>query len=241
MREKFSHEKRKGKNSMKTISVLSVCGLAVCTAFAEEAKQDEPTIAVEVRFIMTTNGKGLKGVDVFSPKHLYSNSVLRVETKSGQRGTNKCVQEYIYPKDFNLMFSTNKLDNIKATAEFVFGPIVEPIDFITQEVGTFVDVTPTWNPEDNTIDLDITPSIVEVPVWHGSRYVDANTGEAIRDGKWYIELPMERPHFPVLKVSTKRKLQDGDHTIFGGFRDVSGTKKRIFYFVIKASVVKSPE
>jgi len=216
---------------MKTMSWLSVCGLAVCTAFAEEVKQDEPTIAVEVRFIETTSGKGLKGVDVFSPKHLYSNAVLRVETKSGQKGSSKIATEYIYPTDYTIAFTNNSS----------MGPIiVVPNDYITQEVGTFVDVTPTWNPEDNTIDLDITPCIVEVPVWHGSRYVDEK-GECIRDGKYFIELPMERPHFPMLKVSTKLKLQDGAHTIFGGFRNVSGDKKRIFYFVIKASVIKPPK
>ena len=217
---------------MKTMSWLAVFGLAVCTTFAEEVKQDEPAIAVDVSFIQVTGKKGLKGVDIFSPKH----PTLRVVTKSGQQGINKIVKECIYPTDFALHFhsSSDSPENSKAT--------VEPLNFTMQEVGYFVDVTPTWNSEDNTIDLNIAPSIVGEPTWHGHGYVDEQ-GKRLTtdDGKRFLELPFERPHFPVLKVSTKLKLQDGAHTIYGGFQEVFGTKKSTFYFIVKASVVKPPE
>ena len=222
---------------MKKISWLCVFGLAVCTSFAEEVKQDEPTIEVEVRFLVVTGKNGLKGVDVLStnklPKHVDHLSTRRVVTKSGLHGSSKVATEYIYPTEFGLQFPSGSGRP---------GKMVEPLNFTMQEVGAFVDVTPTWNPEDNTIVLDITPSIVGEPTWHGHIYVDEQ-GKALidDDGKSSIVLPFERPHFPVLKVSTKLKLQDGVHTIFGGFQELTGKKKRTYYFVIKAAVVKTPE
>ena len=234
---------------MKTMSWLGVLGLAVCTAFAEEVKQDEPPIAVEVRFIEATGKNGLKGVDVFSdkklPKHVNHLATLRVVAKSGQQVSNKIVtDECIYPKDYALRFSSGKPEPGYHQA------IVEPLNFVMQEVGAFLDVTPTWNPKDNTIDLDFTPAIVEEPTWHAHVYVDEQ-GKKLRteDGRGTIELPMERPHFPVLKVSTKLKLQDGVHAVFGGIQEVGAAspkggfkripdkEKRTFYFVIKATVL----
>ena len=117
-----------------------------------------------------------------------------------------------------------------------------------QEVGVFLDVTPTWNREDGTIDLDITPAIVETPIWHGHVYVDEQ-GKKLRtkDGG-ILEVPMERPYFPTLRVSTKLKVQDGVHTVFGGiqelevssgerFKEAPDKEKRTYYFVIKATTV----
>jgi hypothetical protein len=54
------------------------------------------------------------------------------------------------------------------------------------------------------------------------------------------ELPFERPVFPKLKVSTKLNVPDGGHAVFGGFQDLS-ERKKIWYFVIKASVIKPLE
>jgi len=232
---------------MKKMSWLGVLGLLVCTVSAEEVKQDGPLITVDVRFIATTGTNGLEGVDVFStkdlPKHM-EQATLRVVARSGQQGSSKIATEYIYPKDFELHFGSIPIPGEPKA-------IVEPQNFVMQEVGFFVDATPTWNPEDDTIDLDITPAIVGEPTWHGFIYVDEQGKRLLTEDGWIIELPMERPHFPMLKVSRKLKLQDGAHTVFGGFKDETGalsvfervkdeagTKKRTFYFVVKATVIK---
>ncbi|MCL1920005.1 MAG: hypothetical protein FWG50_02840 [Kiritimatiellaeota bacterium] len=237
---------------MNTMRWLGVLGFAVCAASAEEVRQDGPLIEVEVRFLEVTGSKGLKGVDVLStnklPKHVNSVSIQRVVTKSGRQGSSKIATEYIYPKDFRLWFFSGS-DRPEGHPA-----VVEPQNFTLQEVGVFVDATPTWNPEDNTIDLDITPSVVKEPTWHGHNYVDEQGKRLTTDDGKFLELPMERPYFPTVKFSTKLKLKDGIHTVVGGVQEdyyysesekvstkVPDEKKRAFYFVIKASVVKPPE
>jgi len=212
---------------MKTSVWLCALGMAGCAAFAEDVKQDDgPLIAVEVR-VVNTDEKGLNGADIFS----YACDKLRVVTPSGQPASTNITTEYLYPEKFELIFST-----AEGRAKTKEPPaIVMPENFNMEKVGLLMDATPTWNPQDKTIDLDVVTSIVNEPTWYQFEGVDEN-GKAIKDGKYFVALPMECPLFPKLKVSKKVKLQDGAHIVYGGFKDVP--KKCIWYFVIKASVVK---
>jgi len=231
---------------MKSVSWLCAFGLAVCTAFAEEVKKDGPMIEVVVRFIEVEGGKELKDVNLLwgDREDWDLLAAPQVLTKSGEQATLKITTEYIYPTNYTVRVPPNDLPGAQKAI------LITPQNFIKQEAGVTVDITPIWNPDDKTIDLDITPAILSGPIWHEFEYVDEQRRDVLMQNGEKFVIPLDDadegrpkihnvllPVFPTFKVTGKLKLQDGVQTVFGGFRDVTNPRKRTLYFLVTAFVL----
>lgn len=89
-----------------------------------------------------------KGVDLVSAP--------KVTTKSGQRATVQIVREFRYPSEFDL-------PQVTQTPGSIYTPATptSPTAFETQPVGIVLEVEPTVGPDGYTIDLILSPRVVE--------------------------------------------------------------------------------
>jgi len=165
-----------------------------------------------------------KGVDlVSSPK---------VTTKSGQRATINIVREFRYPAEYDL-------PQVTGVAGSVYTPATptSPTSFDKRDVGITLEVEPTVGPDGYTIDLILSPRVVEFEgfINYGS---PINTTATLIVGP-FLPGPsanilisanvINRPVFSSREVTTEVTVYDGQTVVLGGLmrEDVQKTEDKV--------------
>lgn len=164
-----------------------------------------------------------KGIDlVSSPK---------VTTKSGQRATIQIVREFRYPTEYDL-------PQVSASVGSTFQPVVPttPTSFDTKPVGITLEVEPTVGPDGYTIDLTLSPRVVEFDgfINYGSP-INANVsvaGPLFAGINGTIEATsnvINQPVFSTREVTTQVTVYDGSTVVLGGLmrEDIQKTQDKV--------------
>lgn len=143
----------------------------------------------------------------------------KVITRSGCEVLVKGVTECIYPTFFSSLGDSTNVNHDTAPT------LVEPCDFQTREVGVAMTVMPEVSPEGDIINLTITPSLVEEPVWEdvGVSYVESN-------GKQHKTV-RKQPYFHVYTGSISISIADGARVLMGGGMPSRDGKRIVYMFV----------
>lgn len=163
-----------------------------------------------------------KGIDLVSAP--------KVTTKSGQRATIQIIREFRYPSEYDL-------PQVTQTPGTAYTPATptSPTAFETKPVGITLEVEPTVGPDGYTIDLILSPRIVEfegfinygspintvvtlagvVPVVNANILVTANV--------------INQPVFSSREVTTEVTVYDGQTVVLGGLlrEDVQRTEDKV--------------
>ena len=150
----------------------------------------------------------------------------KVVTKNGCEASVKGVTECIYPTSFSIVSGCGHeiLSGTNAVAARGV-PAVEPQDFETRECGVIFTVMPEVYFDGRTINLTVTPEMVEEPVWqdYGQTYTDAAGKEQ--------HLTMKQPFFHTQQFSTSVQIRDGATVLVGGGMPSRDGKKAVYAFV----------
>jgi len=148
-----------------------------------------------------------KGVDLVSAP--------KVTTKSGQRATIQIVREFRYPSEYDLPQVTQAPGSVYTPAT-----PTTPTAFETKPVGITLEVEPTVGPDGYTIDLILSPRIVEFDgfINYGSPIftVVTVTGIGISSDFLVTENTINKPVFSVREVTTEVTVYDGQTVVMGG-------------------------
>ncbi len=156
-----------------------------------------------------------KGVDLVSAP--------RVTTKSGQRATIQIVREFRYPTEYDL-------PQVTQTPGSIYTPATPttPTSFETKPVGITLEVEPTVGPDGYTIDLILSPRVVEFDgfINYGSQIntvvtlVPSFTAPFIFPS---VSAPfvvtqniINKPVFSTREVTTEVTVYDGQTVVIGG-------------------------
>ena len=217
------------------IAYLTIlCGLlATSWVVADQTKDEPPEVEVEVRFIevaaTAANSATLEWLlqdswdqgteeDVLTSKGLAKAlndlecsgsadvlSASKVRTRSGTSATFRAGTECRYP-------TSMEVRHISVTngADIVSSVTLIPGDFISRHVGTALDVTPEYCPENNMIDLEILAEVVSEPIWkdYPVKYEGAD-GES-------REFSFEQPFFHKRGISPEFSIYNGSTILMGG-------------------------
>jgi general secretion pathway protein D len=137
-------------------------------------------------------------------------SAPRVTTINGVNAVIEVVREIIYPTEFDI--TENDIGDIVTGdgANFFLPPTVEPGGFETRDVGVILNVTPTVNADNYTINLVLLPEIAELVDWlqYGSTIPTPEGGE------YQVNLP--QPIFASRNITTSMIVWDGHTVVMGG-------------------------
>jgi len=165
-----------------------------------------------------------KGVDLVSAP--------RVTTKSGQRATIQITREFRYPSEFDL-------PQVTQTAGSIYTPATPttPSAFETKPVGIMLEVEPTVGPDGYTIDLVLSPRVVEFDgfINYGSPIntvvstVSGGAVPAISQNFTVTQNVINQPVFSTREVTTEVTVYDGSTVVLGGLmrEDVQKTQDKV--------------
>ncbi len=175
-----------------------------------------------------------KGVDLVSAP--------RVTTKSGVRATIQIVREFRYPTEFDL-------PQVTQTPGSIYTPATPttPTSFETKPVGITLEVEPTVGPDGYTIDLILSPRVVEFDgfINYGSpiNTVATTVGGGLidADGNILQFVPsisrtitmtdniINQPVFSTREVTTEVTVYDGQTVVLGGLmrEDIQKTEDKV--------------
>lgn len=148
-----------------------------------------------------------KGVDLVSAP--------KVTTKSGQRAQIQIVREFRYPSEYDL-------PQVTQTAGGVYTPATPttPTAFETKPVGITLEVEPTVGPDGYTIDLILSPRIVEFDgfINYGSEINTVVTVVGFGISAPFLVTPnvINQPVFSTREVTTEVTVYDGQTVVLGG-------------------------
>jgi general secretion pathway protein D len=142
-------------------------------------------------------------------------SAPRVTTLSGVSAVIEVVREIIYPTEFDV--SENDINFVPGggvagqnqNIPFI-PPTVIPGGFETRQVGVILNVTPTINPDNYTINLVLVPEIAELTEW-----LQYGTQIGLDDGSSF-NVNMPQPVFSSRRVTTTMVVWDGQTVVMGG-------------------------
>jgi general secretion pathway protein D len=171
-----------------------------------------------------------KGVDLMSAP--------KVTTKSGRKAVVRVVREFPYPTEFNPPEAPQPPDGevtiIVSPGSLVSGGIVTPTtptQFEVRDIGVTLEVEPIIGPDNYTIDLNLSPEVVEFdgfinygsPIL-GARYV---AGTIIQET--LTPNVINQPIFSTRKVTTSVSIWDGQTVALGGLirEDIQKTRDKI--------------
>ncbi len=161
-----------------------------------------------------------KGVDLMSAPS--------VTTKSGSKAVINIVREFRYPTEFDppqIPQSTGAAENENITSGFLTSGIVTPTTptaFETRNTGVTLDVTPVVGPDNYTIDLELSPEVVDFEgfVNYGTpiRGIDpGNLANFFTPSVIDItDNVINQPIFNTRKVTTNVTIWDGMTVALGG-------------------------
>ncbi|HET7238799.1 MAG TPA: Amuc_1098 family type IV pilus outer membrane protein [Terrimicrobiaceae bacterium] len=156
-----------------------------------------------------------KGVDLVSAP--------KVTTKSGQRATIQIVREFRYPTEYDL-------PQVTQTPGSIYTPATPttPTSFETKPVGITLEVEPTVGPDGYTIDLILSPRVVEFDgfINYGSPIstvvtlvpggVAPNIFPSINAQFVVTQNVINKPVFSTREVTTEVTVYDGQTVVIGG-------------------------
>ncbi len=169
-----------------------------------------------------------KGVDLVSAP--------KVTTKSGQRATVEIVREFRYPTEFDLPQVTQSAGGILTPST-----PTTPTAFDTKPVGITLEVEPTVGPDGYTIDLVLSPRVVEFDgfINYGSPiYATVSTSggslgsiliPSVSDTVLLTDNVINQPVFSTREVTTQVTVYDGQTVVMGGLmrEDVQKTQDKV--------------
>lgn len=161
-----------------------------------------------------------KGVDLVSAP--------KVTTKSGVRATIQVVREFRYPSEFDL-------PQVTQTAGSVYTPATPttPTGFETKPVGITLEVEPTVGPDGYSIDLILSPRVVEFDgfINYGNAIYTVGTayGTAVSANLLMTENVINQPVFSTREVTTEVSIYDGQTVMLGGLmrEDIQKTADKV--------------
>jgi general secretion pathway protein D len=162
-----------------------------------------------------------KGVDLVSAP--------KVTTKSGQRATIQIVREFRYPTEYDL-------PQVTQTPGSIFTPATPttPTSFETKPVGITLEVEPTVGPDGYTIDLILSPRVVEFDgfINYGSPIstVVTTVGVAPISANFLVTANViNKPVFSTREVTTEVTVYDGQTVVIGGLmrEDIQKTEDKV--------------
>jgi general secretion pathway protein D len=156
-----------------------------------------------------------KGVDLVSAP--------KVTTKSGQRATIQIVREFRYPTEYDL-------PQVTQTPGSIYTPATPttPTSFETKPVGITLEVEPTVGPDGYTIDLILSPRVVEFdgfinygsPITTVVTLVPGGTAPNIfpsLNAQFVVtQNVINKPVFSTREVTTEVTVYDGQTVVIGG-------------------------
>ncbi|VGO21586.1 type II and III secretion system protein [Pontiella sulfatireligans] len=138
-------------------------------------------------------------------------SAPKVTTKSGTEAIIRVVEVHRYPQDYDV-------ETGQRTA-----PVVKPQDWESYDLGVVLKVQPMVDPESNTIDLQLSPTIMKFKGWDqykvGSNAYESggnNQSELFGDGSALIA---KMPFFETRSIETEVTVADGSTVVMGGLVD----------------------
>jgi general secretion pathway protein D len=161
-----------------------------------------------------------KGVDLMSAP--------KVTTKSGNKATIKIIREFPYPSDFDPPQVPEQNNQIGGGADggiIMIGGMVAPAtptSFEKRDVGVSLEVEPQVGADNYTIDLSLSPEVVEFDgfVNYGSPIIGPRYNPLIVpsgiDVFTITPNVMNQPIFSVRKVTTSVTIWDGQTVALGG-------------------------
>jgi len=188
-----------------TSSVLNLAGVLT-----------DPQFQIAVRAL-----NQMKGTDLLSAP--------RVTTKSGQKAVIEIIREFIYPTQFQppqipSTFGNQGTSVISATGggsstggAFPVTPTT-PTSFEKRNTGVTLDVEPIIGPDGYTIDLTLSPQVVDFDgfINYGSPIATVSTNLGISTRTVLTDNVINQPIFSVRKVTTSVSVYDGSTVILGG-------------------------
>ncbi len=136
-------------------------------------------------------------------------SAPKVTTKSGSNAKIKVVEELIYPTEYQQQ--AQSIGTTSSGNQSLIQIVVTPSAFETRDLGVILDVTPTVGPDNETIELQMLPQVVELARWidYGS---DIPTGDPNRTQ----HLTLLQPVFHCRDIQTQLSIWDGQTVVMGG-------------------------
>jgi general secretion pathway protein D len=161
-----------------------------------------------------------KGVDLVSAP--------KVTTKSGQRATIQIVREFRYPTEYDL-------PQVTQTPGSIYTPATPttPTSFETKPVGITLEVEPTVGPDGYTIDLILSPRVVEFDgfINYGSPIstVVTTVGLGLSANFLVTANVINKPVFSTREVTTEVTVYDGQTVVIGGLmrEDIQKTEDKV--------------
>lgn len=175
-----------------------------------------------------------KGVDLMSAP--------KVTTKSGNKAVIKVVRNFPYPTEFNppeppAAEGTSVTTGTAVRSGFYTGAMVTPTTptaFETRDLGVTLEVEPVVGPDNYTIDLNLSPEVVEFEgfINYGSPIIGPTYDPlAIPSIGTFDITPnvINQPIFSTRKVTTSVSIWDGQTVALGGLirEDVQKTQDKV--------------
>jgi general secretion pathway protein D len=173
-----------------------------------------------------------KGVDLMSAP--------KVTTKSGRKAVVRVVREFPYPTEFNPPEVPNFEDGGSPDGTIVGGVIstsgvvtpTTPTQFEVRDIGVTLEVEPIIGPDNYTIDLNLSPEVVEFDgfINYGSPILGPSSN-AVGAIATFEVTPnvINQPIFSTRKVTTSVSIWDGQTVALGGLirEDIQKTRDKI--------------
>lgn len=163
-----------------------------------------------------------KGIDLMSAP--------KVTTKSGHKAIVRVVREFPYPTEFNppeppppSTSSSSGGSVVRIPGSIITGGVVTPTTptaFETRNLGVTLEVEPVVGPDGYTIDLNLSPEVVEFDGF--VNYGSPIFGARYNNLTFAIDTPVltanviNQPIFSVRKVTTSVSIWDGQTIALGG-------------------------
>ena len=212
-----------------TLCTMTVCNtpgnLAKLERILDEFKPDAALIELDVRFV-SAGRAALSAAGYFDTNRVDAAVLLkrlmarqdarlieapRIVTRPGEESIVKHVKEIVYPTDYGVPLFHNAAAATNAAA--LLSAAVEPQAFMTREIGSIVDVTPTLTVDCGLIDLELDVQLVGEPEWkdYGAK--------AKWEGAATYDLTMEQPIIPLFSGEAKVSVSPGRTIVLGGVTD----------------------
>ena len=136
-------------------------------------------------------------------------SAPKVTTKSGSNAKIKVVEELIYPTEYQQQ--AQSIGTTTSGNQSLVQIVVTPSAFETRDLGVILDVTPTVGPDNETIELQMLPQVVEL-----SRWIDYGSDIPTADPARTQHLTLLQPVSQCRDIQTQISIWDGQTVVMGG-------------------------
>ena len=209
---------------MMKLNILTLAGL-IATGLAAMAA---PEIEVEVQFIETSEVLDAEGHVAWQLTEAQTQSLVageatnflaflersgnidvlsapKVRTQSGTNATVKVVRECRYATGVEVLQTA-----VTNGDDIVHGVAVVPGHFETRDVGITLHVTPVYDEQRNTIDLELSAEVVSEPTWmdYTAEYMGA-------DGSRHTVL-IPQPSFQTRHIAPRLSIRNNTTVVMGG-------------------------